>query len=106
MKNIKTFETYFVNDVQPGDYIILYIDSFAYAKISGINDIDFVNTHIGKVKLKNTSGEYIAVEYDESTPDTFEEDNHIIYVNPRYIKHISKNKEELEILLAQNKYNL
>ena len=106
MKNIKNFERFFMDELRSGDYVILDIDSESYAKITGINDINFVNTHIGKVKFKNIPGEYIAVEYEDSTADTFEEDNHTIYINPRYVKYMSRHKEELELKLATNKYNL
>jgi len=107
MIHIKTFETFFIDDLQSGDYVILDINSLPYAsQISGINDVNFVNTHVGKIKFKNVTGDYIAVEYEDSTPDTFEEDNHTIYISPRYITHISKNKEELELKLATKRYNL
>jgi len=96
MKYIKTYED---TDEFPqiGDYILM--------KMTRVSDFNlYVSTHIGKIvdRRKNHPHMYV-VKYDEVIPHW---NTNLIDVFLNEILYFSKNKEELELKLQINKFNI
>jgi len=97
-----------INEPEVGDYVILYIrlkDNF----------YDFIGTHIGKlVSTHDWNNMQLIYEFEyENIPDELL--NNFYTVNGitnrvdfarGAIKYWSKDKEELEMILSANKYNI
>lgn len=103
--NFKIFETINEGDPKIGDYVLLKYDKFK-------NDMtNFLNDHIGKIIFIDEK--LYRIEYYD-VPDTINYRFHYYKTNnsytktieKRYISYWSKNREELEELLAAEKYNL
>ena len=110
MKYLKKFEHKIISKpVSEGDYII--------AKINGNDNVaKFINNNIGQIVLINIGPSWLSVTY-ENVPDiiidyfTVIEDkkNTFLY---NYTIHIgdvidfAKTKEELELQLSTNKFNI
>jgi hypothetical protein len=121
MKYIKTFED--INTAEPeiGDYVIVY-DQFTYTS-NMIEWKEFMNTHVGRLirkrdsDINNTKRLLYDVEY-ENIPENVKRIIFKYKFDPKTNKAVekgfnideivcwSKNKEELELKLAANKYNL
>ena len=121
MKYLKRFED--INNEEPevGDYVIVY-DTFTYTT-NMIEWREFMNTHVGKLINKRDSGAHNSkrmfydVEY-ENIPENIKKIIFKYKFDPQTNKatekgftideivYWSKNKEELELKLAANKYNL
>jgi hypothetical protein len=103
MRYIKTYEELNVGEIQVGDYVICEILKFS--KYYDIDYVNFINTHIGVVEVVNIINNYVRIEYGENVPG-----NDMIvtytYLDTEIIKYWSKNKEDLEVILQQKKYNL
>lgn len=107
MKHLKHYEKYHYENInaQIGDYVI--IDPYTHPKevenwilnnIGQIIDIENYDTYI--VKYEN-----IPTGWEDHFSYNDEQKN-IRKTQKSGIKHISKNKEELELIISQNKYNL
>jgi len=82
-----------------GDYVILKPEQCNYLD-NGQNDklIDIIKTNIGQITKIHGSGEIFKIEFENvATP---------FNVRILKIKYWSNNKEELELKLQANKYNL
>ena len=95
MKYIKTFEQ--ISEYKPeiGDYVILDTSPG-----TGIPEI--YGTNVGKITNLLTSDKHatlVWIEYDDNIEP-------IKYYHYSWIKYMSKDKEELESMLAAKKYNL
>ena len=110
MKYIKHYEDT-INKPQIGDYVIIY------ARYFDDRLKDFFKTEIGQIKKNDIDEDYpYLVEFQKEKPIIHsDEKNEIIYndedeYNMRFeeseIKTFSSSKEELEMNIAQNKYNL
>jgi len=114
MKHLKTLET-ISNDPQIGDYVIIK----SYSPVDEVND--FINNNIGQIidisQSKYSFSKYrLSIIYDNipSEIKQYFENNNIkgtFYDGFRDYKfsdiiEYSKNKEDLEIILSSNKYNL
>jgi hypothetical protein len=90
MKYLKTFEN--VNEPEVGYFVIGDHINFTWAK-------NIIKSNIGEIiKIDNNSGE---IPYNVS----YDNDN-IFKLYDNEILHFSKNKEDLEIYIQVNKYNL
>ena len=107
MKYIKHYED--INKPQVGDYVEIYARYFD-------NRLkDFFKTEIGQIiKIDNKDYPYL-VEFEKEKPIIHEDAVTIIYddedeykmrVEESEIKYFSSSKEELEIIISANKYNL
>ena len=111
MKYLKRFEDINIDEPKVGDYVITF-DNCDYG--SKYNDyLDFVNNSIGKLyTIKNEySDNYRVIFYNvpESIVQWFTTnhyDEKYLVVDREEILYWSKNKEELEHILAAKKYNL
>ena len=112
MKYIKKFENH-IDDIQIGDYVICHEDSDSNRS----NElVDFVNNNIGRIV---SHGYYSADDYNitfDNIPKKFKKNDYFSikdgdkeysrYMQKNEIIDWSKNKEELELKLAVNKYNI
>lgn len=114
LTTVNLFENLNQNEPEIGDYVIIYHEDFIECYCDGTDLIDFFRNNIGKLtqigynnELKSYKikfDEYLP-EYDpfcNSTLSTSKE----IFVDKEDILRWSKNKEDLEILQFQQKYNL
>jgi hypothetical protein len=102
MKYLKLFEKANVDEPQIGDYVIC----------SATEDVDdelknFLLTAIGQIRNKNHRGIYDYSVYFENIPQHVIDnwDNPIDFQKSE-IENWSKNKEDLEYIIAAKKYNL
>lgn len=114
MKYIKKFEN--ENNPQVGDYVILYDKSF---EISNKYDTysNFINNNIGQI-IRIQNNIFIDVMYENIPPKEILKYFKIKYTkgsdfnyflsayNVYNIKHISKNKEDLQYIVDIKKYNI
>jgi hypothetical protein len=107
MKHLKTYKQN-TDEPQIGDYVI------AVTYVADLSD--FVNNNIGKIirqrqrkpGLPPIIEGYYKIQYQNIPPDIksdFFNDNSRLFLKKNII-HFSKNKEDLEIYLDQNKYNI
>lgn len=100
MKFIKTFEEIntLVSKVEVGDYVIMYTFDKGYLS-------KFFSENIGRVEVEQYHN--ISVRYD-TTPKGYEEEfsDNCRWFPISMLRFSSKNKEDLEVLLASKKYNL
>lgn len=107
MKHIKIYENFSDNesDIEVGDFAIFYYDEVAqYTYHAKLNPTlkDYINNNVGYItNVSNKENLWIEVLY-ENLPYS---SNKIILTKDNIVKY-SKNKEELEIYLNANKYNL
>lgn len=109
MKYIKTFEKINVNKPKAGDYVIC---GGEYS--SNMNFINHIKNSIGLVTSidKNSYEKLFIIKYDYDYNQfdleiEYNENKMDLYTTRiNDIKYWSKNKEELELILAANKYNL
>jgi len=96
MKHIKLYE----HEYDQFSYIIgLYIA--ISPRSNELKKIEhFFNNNIGIITKSNYSE--IEIKYDKKIPEY----GYTIWVDRRSILHISKSKEECEIYLQANKYNI
>ena len=102
MRHIKNFES--VNQDKPeiDDYVICNI-------VGGDTEIDdYINSNIGKYIefVRDNMTFPCRIQYDEMSYELEEYAGKILNVDLDEIKYWSKNKEELEYLVASKKYNL
>lgn len=117
MKHLKAFEEINISNPHTGDYVICYSDSSRMIE-SNINL--FLSNNIGKVFSVDDYNNQIDVTY-ENIPDKllnfFEgkrkisssEENkstYIITLGQSTIKHLSNDKQELEVILNTKKFNI
>jgi predicted nucleotide-binding protein (sugar kinase/HSP70/actin superfamily) len=105
----KLYEQLKINEPQIGDYVLCdEVDS-------EIIRVDFIRNNIGKIVYDNFSKVYKYLVQYENVPELldswFSDGNNINLKNCRRmsiseIKNYSKNKEDLEVLIQANKYNL
>ena len=110
MKYIKQFDKLIntnFKDAEIGDYVLCSEESTISDHDDDINI--FIENNIGKIIELKRGYDYI-VEYD-NIPKEFK--NEFIYSNnsargmfKNEVKHISKNKKDLEAILMSKKYNL
>jgi len=105
MKYLKTYEDYNnMNDVHIGDYVIVYKNT-KYGGGKLVDVINFANNNVGHVVDEY---KYLWLIKYESIPSGiksyFVDD--ILKIPKQYIKHFSKNKEELEMIVNSKNYNL
>ena len=105
MKYLKRFETVHTKP-KVGDYVICEED-----EESTLSDIKLIiNNNVGKVVSYDSNNKYqYDVLYDVDIPEKIE--SQFIYGNQRQMKtheiiYWADNKEELEVILNANKYNL
>ena len=110
MKYIKTFES--MNIMNEGDYALFYYDEiaqFAYSVRFSQELKELINNNIGKIKhISNSTYNWISVEYDNIPSNlqyNFHHDGTILLDKDNVVEY-AKTKEELEIKLSINKYNL
>lgn len=91
MKHIKKYEYYKnYNDVKVGDFVILDtpdgsgLPKYACCNIGEVTDI--INDNLIYIKYENFPS--------------------LTYIHKSWIKFKSKNKEDIKIILLQNKYNI
>jgi len=109
MKYIKTFE---MNEYIPevGDYVICSYDNDQVSGYS-IDEQNFIYDKIGKISLI-VNGERFPyyVEYDNIPENIINGvlSNEVKYIqmHRRVIKYFSKDKNELEMVLKANKFNI
>ena len=102
MKYLKTFEQN-SNEPEPGDYVICE-DSGTF---TGELD-EFIKNHVGQFIQMDAVGDFYIIRY-ENIPNYLKGGfyyNDCTIMERHEIKHWSKNKEDLEIILSLNKYNL
>ena len=92
MKYIKTYEKLKISELKLGDYVI--IDPLTLGNAARNNW--FNHDTIGQI-IEMSNGRMISVMFDDGTQSGYGIEN---------FKYWSKNRKELEIILAQNKYNL
>jgi hypothetical protein len=101
--NIKYLKTFEENDSEPqvGDYVLC--EEHIYPENTLTN---FLNTHIGII----TADDYIKTKYRYDVdfkvlipPDNLIDSRRFMLDE---IVHWSKNKEDLEVIMSANKYNL
>ena len=110
MKHLKTFEN--IKKPQVGDYVLCYEDAKDH------NLKEFINNNIGKISIIRDKGSYIECNY------TIEYENIPSIISNRFtnfkkgdkknernmreeeIIFFSKNKEDVELYMQANKYNL
>lgn len=101
MKHLKKFNESIEEEPQIGDYAIAGTNS------SNIPFKTFLNNTIGKIIFIDKVS--VNIEY-ENIPDSIKDNFNIVQNNRTcdrsLLKYHSKYKEELEIILSQNKYNL
>jgi hypothetical protein len=113
MKYIKTYEiiSHFSkinkNDLEVGDYVVLKMWDHPNDKL-----VNFVNNNVGQITDITSLNINVKIEY-ENVPDTIRQHFSICknnkFMRPFHtneIKYYSKNKKELELSIAANKYNL
>ena len=115
MKYLKTYEIIHSDGPKVGDYVICSVGNYDIPEWYDKKDelTKFISNNIGVVthiKKYSLYGDY-KIKYEKSNlvknfcrvrdwkNNTFEMDFN-------QIKHFSKNKEELEAILAANKYNI
>ena len=110
MKYIRTFES-INSSLQVGDWVIASLTSQRAPFTTYPNDpqlIDFLNSTPGQITtIVRKNEEYIKVRYD-NIPDIINDrftNNLRTCVDEQIVLH-AKTKEELELKLASNKYNL
>jgi len=112
MKHLKTYEkTYEIieeDEPQVGDWVIcsvLSIDAINWTELN-----DFLNTNIGKYAENDGTGFKPYIIRYKNVPNKLNNENFngdmFRYVHRREIVRFSKNKEDLEIYIDANKYNL
>ena len=131
MKYIRTYEALKFTDKNPkvGDYVLCEEDIPKWANDDFIKAYDYIATHVGKFvhKIKKVPdqdddvwGDNIYIIEYENVPEEFHKffstterkvknkskDKYYRRESVSNIKHISKNKEDLERILATKKYNL
>jgi hypothetical protein len=117
MKYIKTYEN-IIKEPQIGDYVIIDYEfpdkEWTQYITNSIGQIIITSNNRSSDLLirfyvtKQVYDNFVKINGDKY--NSFNIENNNIYINIRLlknrIKYISKNKEELEIILAANKYNL
>lgn len=98
MKYLKKFEQYTKNDIEIGDFIIVSPSKMGQKK--------FTKLLSGIGIVKKIYNDIIIVEYDTNIEDGFLSTKTLIRIKYNEIIHSAKTKDELEIKLASNKYNL
>jgi hypothetical protein len=113
MKHLKTYENWLPGP-QIGDYVICNVPSFdnESKKIihNNIGQIELIRPKEFETKSYNSSNNSIGIK-------KWVADEYLVSFNHRgelykiwfqnyEIRHLSKNKEELELLIQANKYNL
>ena len=96
MKYLKTFEDEKWNDKE-GSYVLLSINKENYD--------NFLNNNIGKITKVYYPGSWFDVEFDD-IPEELERMFGKRNFHTNDIKHISKNREDLEAILLGRKYNI
>lgn len=98
MKYLKTYETYLPVEVK--DYVIA--TSWSMIK----DEAEFINNTIGQID--RIIGDDVSIKYDSKLLKKYNIQfaNNRIILSKGQIKHVSKNKEDLEIFLNTKKYNL
>ena len=104
MKHIKTYEELKIGVPQAGDYVIAEIPTHI-AKFYDIDYVNFIQDNIGIIIVVNTKEHYVGIEYEQTVPGNNLNVNYT-YLNIKLVKYLSKNKEDLETILASNKYNI
>jgi len=121
MKYLKRFEMN-ENKIDVDDYVILN-DDIDYQSLDGNNLRDYLNSHIGKIyriRTRSRNDKIIPIydiEYKNAPDDirkflsfTINDDFSESYLersrDAYEIKYWSKNKEELELILKSNKFNI
>jgi len=112
MKYIKTYESIesIIEKPQIGDYVIFDTTDMDYSNQYKI----FLNTHIGKIISMYffLTSNRISVKFEKNENEKklnknerawLREEHHI---DKSYIRYNSKNKEELELIINAEKYNL
>jgi hypothetical protein len=112
MKYLKTYEEIDIQKEyekikgpQVGDYVIAFNDRYENGSLQGI--LSQIIGRISEIKFG-----YYSVEYDPKDflfQDMIKVNQNEPFgtlVNKEDIKHYSKNKEDLELILKANKYNL
>jgi len=121
MKHIKTYEEVNINEPEVGDYAIIkndsiYFNTTPWKSENDINYLNFIKSSIGYIFKKPNKTSYL-IKF-ENIPDIYNKYfqfsdysdglkfGNSILVYDDDIEYWSKNKEELEHILAANKYNL
>ena len=103
MKHIKLFEEYNnQSDIQVGDYVICDPEPFA-------DELQpFIRSNIGQCSKYDEDATFPYVIYYENAPEDLFEKSYPkhLEVDHHEIIHFSSNKEDLEIFISVNKYNL
>jgi len=113
MKYLKHFEYNedppYIND---GDYVLFYYsetENYAYHIGLDTKLKEFINNNIGYVITSSSiNNEWINVQYDNIPKDIvykFNKGNEVL-LTKHNILEVAKTKEELEMTLSANKYNL
>lgn len=103
MKYIKKFED--INEPEVGDYVICSEEHDGLSK----KLIDFTSNNIGQlIEIDGTQYYPFVVKYDDNVPLELEVNflHNTRGMMRAEIIHYSKNKEDLEMILNANKYNL
>ena len=113
MRYIKKFENIINPKFRSGDYIISHINIDWNATKKEIELINYLNNNIGQIPFDNNLDKNYYLVYYDVKPNKdilfyfkLENDKYMIPIEYRTIIAVSKNKEDLELKLAANKYNL
>jgi len=111
MKYIKEYET-IENQLNDGDYVICYYDKLArYAYHAELTDElkEFINNNVGRINIvSRVQYTWIDVSYENipyNLMNKFSDINSILLTKDAVVD-TSPDKEELEVKLSANKYNL
>jgi len=99
MKYLKKFEKHKADEIEVGDYVKIKVNNNQQE-----NFMKMMGLGIGKVSKIIFDG--IIVDYDTNVGDGFLSTKTAIRVKYHEVLYKGKTKEELEIKLASNKYNL
>lgn len=103
MKYLRKFEDLKEEPVV-GDYVIIESND-----IINLNLKHFIENNIGQITKFFKFDETVLIKYTNVPKDLriwFSSNAQIITFKLEYIKYFSNNKEELEVILTANKYNL
>ena len=105
MKHVKTFETYNINNIEIGNYVIMK------SKLGWDEYDTFIDNNIGIVyNISNLINYEVGVRYanvpnKSDIKEYFSEYGYRLFQTSQ-IEYMSNNKEELETILQAKKYNL
>ena len=98
---LKTYEELNIDEPKVGDWVI------CYATFNIDDELKkFLSTAIGKIQDRNARSVFNYGVYFEYMPKSLDEWGNSIDFQKSEIKYWSENKEDLEYIIAVNKYNI